>query len=128
MNDEDLQKIVEENNTKFNLLLDNKIFKINQIKVFQNDNPVTAPTIRGGVYFAGMKEMKIQATIFDTSITKYLSKAMLGPNKTFLDINIESEIESQKKIVLITNLTNSMQNASKIILYLTLKDARIKSD
>ena len=127
MNDEDLQKIVEDNGTKFNLLLDNKTFKIHEIKVFENKNPVTEPTTRGGVYFSDVTEMKVQVTISDTSITKYLSNAMLGPNKTFLDILIEAEIKDDLKISLITNLTNTIQNSSKIILYFKIKDARIES-
>ena len=127
MNDKDLQKIVEKNDTKFNLLLDNKIFKINEIKVFENENPVTKPTTRGGVYFSDVKEMKVQVIISDTSVTKYLSNAMLGPNKTFLDILVEAEIENNLKISLITNLTNTIQSSSKIILYFLIKDARIKS-
>ena len=52
---------------------------------------------------------------------------MLGPNKEFLDITLHAIIENGHKISLITNLKNSMQNASKIILYLTLKDAIIES-
>ena len=127
MNDKDLQKIVEKNDTKFNLLLDNKIFKINEIKVFENENPVTKPTTRGGVYFSDIKEMKVQVINSDTSVTKYLSNAMLGPNKTFLDILVEAEIENNLKISLITNLTNTIQSSSKIILYFLIKDARIKS-
>ena len=128
MNDEDLQKIVKENDTKFNLLLDNKIFKINEIKVFENENPVTEPTTRGGVYFSDVKEMKVQVVISDTSVTKHLSNTMLGPNKTFLDILVEAEIEDNLKISLVTNLTNTIQSSSKIILYFLIKDARIKSD
>ena len=127
MKDGELQEIVEKNNTKFNLLLSNKIFKINKIKVFENENPVTEPTTRGGVYFSDIKEIKVQATISDSSITKYLSNAMLGPNKTFLDILIEAEIKDNLKISLITNLTNTIQNSSKITLYFKIKDARIKS-
>ena len=127
MKDRELQEIVEKNNTKFNLLLSNKIFKINEIKVFENENPVTEPTTRGGVYFSDITEMKIQATVSDTSVTKYLANAMLGPNKTFLDILIEAEIKDSLKISLITNLTNTIQNSSKITLYFKIKDARIKS-
>ena len=127
MKDRELQEIVEKNNTKFNLLLSNKIFKINEIKVFENENPVTEPTTRGGVYFSDITEMKIQATVSDTSVTKYLANAMLGPNKTVLDILIEAEIKDSLKISLITNLTNTIQNSSKITLYFKIKDARIKS-
>ena len=128
MKDDELQKIVEENKTEFKLLISDKIFKINEIKVFENENPITEPTTRGGVYVSDVKEMKIQATIFDTSITKYLSNAMLGPNKTFLDILIEAEINDNQKISLVTNLTNTLQNSSKIILYFIIKDVIIKSD
>jgi|TARA_B100001750_G_scaffold35343_1_gene25125 hypothetical protein len=128
MKGKDIQKLVKENSARFKLLISGKIFKIDEIKVFQNENPVTKSTIRGGVYVSDIKEMKVQATIFDTSITKYLATAMLGPNKTFLDILIESEINNESKISLVTNLTNTMQNSSKIVLYLILKDVIIKSD
>ena len=127
MKDTELQEIVENNNMKFNLLISKKIFKINEIKVFENENPVTEPTTRGGFYFSDVTEMKVQVTISDTSVTKYLSNAMLGPNKTFLDILIEAEINDKQKISLVTNLTNTIQNSSEIILYLKLKDARTES-
>tara|TARA_B110000014_G_scaffold236592_1_gene201949 strand:- start:153 stop:539 length:387 start_codon:yes stop_codon:yes gene_type:complete len=128
LKDDELQEIVEENNTKFKLMISDKIFKINKIKVFENENPITEPTTRGGVYVSDVKEMKIQATIFDTNITKYLSNAMLGPNKTFLDILITADINNGSKISLITNLTNTIQNPSKIVLYFIIKDVVMESD
>ena len=126
MNEKELQKIIEKYSSHFNILIGEKSFVINEIKIFQTDNPITKPTTRGGVYFAELKESKIEATILDTSITKQLSKAMLGPNKDFLDIILEARIQDELKISLVTNLTNSMQNASKIILYLTLKNVNIE--
>ena len=127
MNEKELQEIVEKFSSDFKILIENKLFTVNEIKMLQTDNPLTEPTTRGGVYFAEMKEWKVEATIFDTTISKYLSKAMLGPNKEFLDITLHAIIENGHKISLITNLKNSMQNASKIILYLTVKDAIIES-
>ena len=127
MNEKELQEIVEKFSSDFKILIENKLFTVNEIKMLQTDNPLTEPTTRGGVYFAEMKEWKVEATIFDTTISKYLSKAMLGPNKEFLDITLHAIIENGHKILLITNLKNSMQNASKIVLYLTLKDAIIES-
>jgi hypothetical protein len=126
MNEKELQKLVENNSTDFNMLIGVNSFGINKIKIFQTDNPITKPTTRGGVYFAELKEWKIEATVLDTSITKHLSKTMLGPNKDFLDIILEARIQDNQKISLVTNLTNSIQNTSKIILYLTLKDAIIE--
>ena len=128
MNDEEIQKIVEENSKNFKLLISDKIFEINKIKVFQNENPFTEPTTRGGVYFSDTKDTKIQATVFNTDISKYLSNAMLGPNKTFLDILIEVKLKDNRKISFVTNLTNTMQNSTKIVLNLILKDIIVKSD
>ena len=127
MNEKELQEIIVKYSSDFKILIENKSFTVNEIKMLQTDNPLTGPTTRGGVYFAEMKEWKVEATIFDTSISKHLSKAMLGPNKDFLDITLHAIIENGHKISLITNLKNSMQNASKIILYLTLKDTIIES-
>jgi len=127
MNEKELQKMVKENCSDFKMIIEDNIFEINEIDIFQTDNPITEPTTRGGVYFAEMKEIKVQATILDTTVSKYLSKTMLGPNKDFLDIVLRAKMQKGKNISLITNLTNSIQDASKIILYLTLKDAIIES-
>ena len=127
MNEKELQELVQKNKLNFNIIIEENSFKINEIDIFQTDNPITEPTTRGGAYFAEMKELKIQATILDTDVSKHLSKAMLGPNKDFLDIELMAKMEDGKKICLITNLTNSMQNVSKVVLYLTLKDVVIES-
>ena len=127
MNEKELQEIVHRNSSNFKMLIGEDSFTVNEIKVFQTENPITEPTTRGGVYFAELKELKVQATILDTSVSKHLSKAMLGPNKDFLDITLQADNKDGQKISLITNLTNSMQNASKVVLYLTLKDVIIES-
>ena len=127
MNERDLQELVEKYSSNFKILIENNSFPIDTINIFQTDNPITEPTTRGGVYFAEMKELKVEATVWDITILKHLSNAMLGPNKDFLDIILQAQIENGQIIKLVTNLTNSIQNTSKIILYLTLKDAIIES-
>ena len=127
MNERELQAIVQKYSLNFEMLLENNSFAIDETKIFQTENPITEPTTRGGVYFAEMKELKVEAIVQDTSISKHLSKAMLGPNKEFLDIVLQASIDNKQTISLVTNLTNIMQNASKIHLYLTLKDAIIES-
>ena len=127
MNENDLQIIVEKNKTKFKLLISDKVFPINKTRIFQTENPVTEPTTRGGVYLADLKEEKIEAVFFDTDIKNHLTEAMLGPNKSFLDILLQAEIGNGEKISFVTNLTNSMQNSSKIVLYLSIKDFKIES-
>ena len=127
MNERDLQELVEKYSSNFKILIENNSFSIDTINIFQTDNPITEPTTRGGVYFAEMKELKVEATVCDITILKHLSNAMLGANKDFLDIILQAQIENGQIIKLVTNLTNSIQNTSKIILYLTLKDAIIES-
>ena len=126
MDEKELQKIVEKHSSDFKIFIENESFLVDKIKMSQTDNPLTEPTTRGGVYFEEMKEWKLEATVFDTTISKHLSKAMLGPNKDFLDIILAASIENNQKLSLVTNLKNSMQNAEKIILYLTLKDASME--
>ena len=127
MDEKELQRIVHENKSHFSMRISDKIVPIEEIELVQTDNPINEPTTRGGVYFAEMKEWKVHATFLDTSVSKHLSDAMLGPNKDFLDIILQATLKQGEKISLIANLTNSMQNASKLILYLTLKDAIIES-
>ena len=125
MNINELQKIMQKNETAFNLLISGKIFKIDELEVFENDNPVTKPTKRGGVYFSDVKDVKVKATLSDVTVIKNISKAMLGPNKKFLDIFIEGSNNENGKISLTTNLTNTIQNSSKIVMYFLLKDIKI---
>ena len=127
MDEKELQEIIEKHSSDFKIFIENESFLLDKIKMSQTDNPLTEPTTRGGVYFAEMEEWKLEATVFDTTISEHLSKAMLGPNKDFLDISLAASIENNQKLSLVTNLKNSMQNAEKIILYLTLKDATMKS-
>ena len=127
MDEKELQRIVHENKSHFSMRISDKIVPIEEIELVQTDNPINEPTTRGGVYFVEMKEWKVHAIFLDTSVSKHLSDAMLGPNKDYLDIILQATLKQGEKISLITNLTNSMQNASKLILYLTLKDAIIES-
>ena len=127
MDEKELQDIVQNNSSNFTIMLSENSFPIDNIEMIQTDNPINKPTTRGGVYFAEMKEWKINATFSDINISKHLSNAMLGPNKDFLYIILKGHIQDMQEISLITNLTNTMQTASKVVLYLTLKDAVVKS-
>ena len=75
MNENELQEIVEKSSSDFKIIIEDKSFIVDEIKMLQTDNQITEPTTRGGVYFAEMKEWRVEATIFDTSISKHLSKA-----------------------------------------------------
>ena len=73
MDEKELQKIVQENSSNFEMIIEDNVFEVNNIDIFQTDNPITEPTTRGGVYYAEMKELKVQATILDTTISKSVS-------------------------------------------------------
>ena len=77
MDEKELQEIVEKHSSDFKIFIENESFLVDKIRMSQTDNPITKPTTRGGVYFAEMKEWKVEATIFDTTISKHLSKAKL---------------------------------------------------
>ena len=67
MNEKELQELIQENKLDFKIIIEGNSFRINEIEVFQPDNPITEPTTRGGVYFAEMKEMKMVSYLqFDT--------------------------------------------------------------
>ena len=59
MNEKKLQEIVKKYDKKFKLLILDKIFKIDEITIYQNENPITESTTRGGVYLANKNEIKI---------------------------------------------------------------------
>ena len=56
MNEKELQEIVARFSSNFKILIENKSFVIDEIKMLQTDNPITEPSPRRGVYFAEMKE------------------------------------------------------------------------
>ncbi|MBC8251689.1 MAG: hypothetical protein H8E89_08900 [Candidatus Nitrosopelagicus sp.] len=127
MNEKELQRIVRENGSNFKMIVGLlPSIPIDKIEMFQTDNPIKEPTTRGGIYFAEMKEWKVHATFLDTGVSKHLSNAMLGPNKDFLDIILQVKLKDGHYISLVTNLTNSMQDASKLVLYLTLINAKVE--
>ena len=84
MNEKEIQELIQKRGSDFNMIIEDNSFRIDLIDIFQTDNPISEPTTRGGVYFAGMKEIKVQATILDTSVLKHLSNAMHGPHLSLI--------------------------------------------
>ena len=126
--DEELKEFLVIQKTKkliYKLLIEKNEFKIDSAEINNETTPVTKPTERGGVYFTDTNISKIKAVTSDLSLTKYLSKAMLGPNTEFQDIILQTKYEKNNKCIklnIITNLTNSMQNSNKIELNLVIKE------
>ncbi len=104
-------------------------FLLDDVTITKSNTPVNRPTNRGGVYFSDTFAFKIKAVVNDLSITKLLSKSMLGPNPEFQEIEITTNLpiqDSIKKVTFFVNLTNSMQSLTHIELNMTITGLKIK--
>ncbi|HXV51456.1 MAG TPA: hypothetical protein VD689_04950 [Nitrosopumilaceae archaeon] len=129
--DDNLLSSIMQNNADCNytLHIDNKSYRLRDISITKSQTPLTRPNMRGGVYFSDTFHYKIKATVADTAIIPFLSKAMLGPNTEFKNLKITSSLKKDdnvKKILVYTNLTNTMQSSSKVELNMVIVD--IKED
>ena len=114
---------------KYNLHLHDKIFPLEDVSIAKSTIPVRRPTTRGGVYFSDTSAYKIRATTYDLSLVSLLPKVMLGPNTEFKPLAIKTKITNQGKetsVTLITHLTNTMNNKTKLELNLVID--QIESD
>ena len=127
MNEEftEILKMQADQTLDFKLIIDKNEFDIIDITIKNETTPVSKPTKRGGVYFSDTTVYKINAVINDLSVSKYLTRAMLGPNTEFQDITIQPINKKNKHntdFKIITNLTSSKQSANKIELNLMVQN------
>ena len=111
----------------YTLHLDTKSYQLSDVSITKFATPLTRPNMRGGVYFSDTFHYRIKATVDDTTIVQFLSKAMLGPNTEFKNLKITSSLKKDggtKNISILTNLTNTMQNSSKVELNMVIVDIR----
>ena len=121
----EILKMHAEQNLDFKLIIDKNEFDIIDITIKNETTPVSKPTKRGGVYFSDTTVYKINAVINDLSVSKYLTRAMLGPNTEFQDITIQPINKKNKHntdFKIITNLTSSKQSSNKIELNLMVQN------
>ena len=127
MNEEftEILKMQADQTLDFKLIIDKNEFDIIDITIKNETTPVSKPTKRGGVYFSDTTVYKINAVINDLSVSKYLTRAMLGPNTEFQDIIIQPINKKNKNntdFKIITNLTSSKQSSNKIELNLMVQN------
>ena len=127
MNEEftEILKMQADQTLDFKLIIDKNEFDIIDITIKNETTPVSKPTKRGGVYFSDTTVYKINAVINDLSVSKYLTRAMLGPNTEFKDITIQPINKKNKHntdFKIITNLTSSKQSSNKIELNLMVQN------
>ena len=119
-NDEIIENLIQnQNKLDFILQYENNSFPLENVTISKESTPVTKPTVRGGSYFSDTAVYKIKGTTTDISIVSIFSKAMLGPNTDFKELEIKT-INKNQKISLFTNLTNSVQSSSKVELNMTI--------
>jgi hypothetical protein len=82
-----------------------------------SDVPVRRPTMRGGVYYTDKSVFKIKAFAKDDSLSKLLSKSMLGPNTDFEKIEFLAPVE---RVKIFANLTNYVQKNAGLELNLVV--------
>ena len=126
---EEISSLHEKSNLDFKLIIADKLFDIEQVEIKNEETPVTKPTKRGGVYFSDSTTYMIKVVDSDLTISKYLAKAMLGPNTEFQDITIQTDFQKNDKLLtakFITNLTSSIETENKIKLNFIVKDISIK--
>ena len=127
--DDKLLSSITQNNVERNytLHLDNKSYQLRDVSITKSQTPLTKPNMRGGVYFSDTFHYRIKATVDDTNIIQFLSKAMLGPNTEFKNLKITSNLKKDvgtKNISIFTNLTNTMQSSSKVELNMVIVDIK----
>lgn len=127
MNEEftEILKMQAEQTLDFKLIIDKNEFDIIDLTIKNETTPVSKPTKRGGVYFSDTTIYKINAVINDLNVSKYLTRAMLGPNTEFQDIIIQPINKKNKHntdFKIITNLTSSKQSSNKIELNLMVQN------
>ena len=115
-----INQLIEKNNSDklvFELVLDNKIIKLNNVQILKTKTPVKQATKRGGVYFSDTTTYKINAETNDLTILNRLKKTVLGPNDIFEELKIKVN-----NFLLICNLTNRMHNSLMIKLHFNIHD------
>ena len=132
MDEKFLMEIIEAKqfpNCSFILQLGGSSYFLNNVSIFKSSVPVNRPTKRGEIFFSDTFAFKIKGDVNDISIVDLLSKSMLGPNPEFQNLEITTNLlinNSNKKITFYVNLTNSMQNTSRIELNMTIISFKIE--
>ena len=127
--DDKLLSSITQNNVDrdYTLHLDTKSYQLSDVSITKSATPLTRPNMRGGVYFSDTFHYRIKATVDDTTIVKFLSNAMLGPNTEFKNLKITSHLKKDgetKNISIFANLTNTMQSSSKVELNMVIVEIR----
>jgi hypothetical protein len=120
---EALTKIIAEKTKITSIIIQDKTFPVASSEISYTDVPVNKPTTRGGVYFSDTMAYRAKILVSDNSLSKLLSKAMLGPNTEFAKIQL---VPDSVPLQIFGNLTNYVQKSTGIELNLVLVETLTK--
>lgn len=111
---------------KFSLIMKEKQYKLNDVRMSKKNTVVSKKTVRGGAYISDKFVYQLKATVFEPGIATMLSGTMLGPNFDFdvLEIRVENMGDGYGKISLLTNLVNTLQKQSMTELTMNIIDIK----
>ena len=111
---------------KFSLIMKEKQYKLNNVTMSKKNTVVSKKTVRGGAYISDKFVYQLKATVFEPGIATMLSGTMLGPNFDFdiLEIRVENMGNDYGKILLLTNLVNTLQKQSMTELTMNIIDIK----
>jgi len=115
--------VEQQNDLDFTMLVNGSEYPVESFSAGQSQTPVTKPTMRGGVYFSDLKELKIKAKLLGTALSPVLSRTMLGPNTDFEKIKFLTRIKfdgAKKHLIISANLINYVQRGGDLELNLVV--------
>jgi hypothetical protein len=113
-----IENLIQNKTRMVELMVQEKKFSIDSSDLSYSDVPVNQPTTRGGVYFSDTMAFKARIMIKDPTISKSLSKVMLGPNTEFAKIQLIPDGDASVQIF--ANLTNYVQKSNGVELNLVV--------
>ena len=132
MNDteEIILKLINSKNahSNYTLHIDKKSIQLESVQLNKTTFPVKKPDTRGGVYFSNMMGYKIKGVTKELSLIPSFTKAMLGPNTEFSELEIKTKLIENKKqndLVLLVNLTNTVQKNDQVELHMNIVGLKI---
>lgn len=128
--EEIISKLIDSKDSisNYTLNIEEKSIQLESVQLNKITFPIKKPNTRGGVYFSETTGYKITGITKEASLMPFFTKAMLGPNTEFSELEIKTkfiENEQQNNLTLYVNLTNTVQKHNLIELHMRVISAEI---
>ena len=131
---EDAEKMIlklinsKNSHSEYTLDIEKKSIQLESVQLNKTTFPVKKPDTRGGVYFSNTTGYKIKGVTKELSLIPLFTKAMLGPNTEFSELEIKTKLienKQQSELVLLVNLTNTVQKNDQVELHMNIVGMKI---